>query len=269
MRRSRTSRSPRSACWSGVRSSPSRCCCPAPGRAIGPSTRAVFVTAVVRAAGTWTTSVICGADAPTASPADRVQVTCPALSLHDQPGPSALTNVVPAGTASVTTIGPPSHSGRGWRRRSCTWRPGRPRIGPLPRLVESQVDRPAGRRGVGVAVVGQVGVVGAGADGRRGSGTSAPSSVLAGIATVTVIGGKLEPDANVSAGVVRVQVIWVSPLPHDQPGPAALADPIPPGRSSTTVNGPTAVSAPRLDTTTVYARLGAGEPRCRCATCRS
>ena len=80
------------------------------------------------------------------------------------------------------------------------------------------------------------------------------SSVSAGIPVVTVIGGKLAPAASVSPASVRVQTTCVSEPLHVQPGPAALAVEIPDGRSSTTRNGPVAVSGPWLVTTTDQSR---------------
>ncbi len=95
----------RSASRSGVRVTVSELL-PGTGSGDGPSTRAVLVTAAVRSASTCTTSVIWGAESPAARPAARLQVTVPVAKPQVQPGPSALTNVVPVGTGSDTTSGP-------------------------------------------------------------------------------------------------------------------------------------------------------------------
>ncbi len=86
----------------------------------------------------------------------------------------------------------------------------------------------------------------------------APSAAPAGMPVVTVIAGKLAFRARVSAALVREQTTWVSEVLQVQPGPAAVAVAMPGGRSSTTRNGPVAVSAPLLWTTTVQARFWPG-----------
>ena len=242
----------RSASWPGVRVTVS-VLLPGTGSGDGPSTRAVLVTAVVRAASTWTTRVIWGAELPAASPAARVQVTWPVACPQTQPGPPALTKVVPAGTASVTTIGPTVSLGPWFctvSRYVASWPATN---GPLTVLAS---DRSTERRAVAVSVAWLLV--------RSGSkvwsvtltwlAKVAPSAVFAGMPVVTVIAGKPVFGARVSAAFVRVHTIWVSEPLHDQPGPVAVAVEIPGGRSSTTRNGPVAVSAPWLVTTTDQAR---------------
>lgn len=56
--------------------------------------------------GTDATTVITGATAPAARSAARVHVTEPEPGTQVQPVPDALTSVVPAGSVSVTRIGP-------------------------------------------------------------------------------------------------------------------------------------------------------------------
>src|SRR5262249_42185590 len=153
---------------------------------------------------------------------------------HDHPGPSALTYDVPAGSVSVTTMGPVESLGP-WLTTSRVYVASWPATnGPLPALSRA---RSTERRAVAVSVSSLLAWFGSNVRALPVTwfGKVAPSSVPAGIATVTVIAGKLAPVASVSAGLVRVQVIWVVPLPHDHPGPAALAEPMPVGRSSTTV----------------------------------
>ena len=64
-------------------------------------------------------------------------------------------------------------------------------------------------------------------------------------------GGKLSPLARVSWGSDRVQVRAVALVEHVHPGPPAVEPTSPAGTVSVTVNGPTAVSGPVLDTRTV------------------
>ena len=73
--------------------------------------------------------------------------------------------------------------------------------------------------------------------------------MLAGIPVVTVIAGKLALAARVSVAFVLLHTIWVSEPLQVHPGPAAVAEEIPGGRSSTTRKGPVAVSGPWLVTT--------------------
>ena len=77
------------------------------GSPVGPETSARLVTVPGPAEGSTSSRTVIGvASAPAVSVAPLVQVTSPASSLHDQPDPVAVTYVVPAGTASVTTMGP-------------------------------------------------------------------------------------------------------------------------------------------------------------------
>ena len=82
---------------------------PGTGSGVVPDTVAVLVSCPVRSLSTVRVRVICGAAWPASRSAARVHVTvltaAPSAG-QVQPVPEADTNVVPAGTSSVTVIGP-------------------------------------------------------------------------------------------------------------------------------------------------------------------
>ena len=78
-----------------------------------------------------------------------------------------------------------------------------------------------------------------------------PDVVVAGTVPVTVIGGNDASGARVSPAAVREQVRVVPLVAQVHPGPLAVGVPREAGTVSVTRNGPTAVSSPLLDTSTV------------------
>ena len=233
------------------------------GSGVAPETVAVLTTVPVCDDGIATVTTICVAADPGARSVALAHVTVPEPGVHTQPTPAALTNEEPAGSVSTTRMGARETDGP----RFVT---SRVYVASWPATTAPECVFARARSAAVVTVAVSVSVLFGSSGSYVRAVTSAvfdrtvPDAVSAGTDTVTVMTGNDAPEASDPGAVVRTQVRSAPMVEQLQPVPVAETNVVGASIVSVTVNGPTAVSGPALDTVRLQRKAApaTGAPVC-------